>query len=254
MLGIEPARRHDFRRWSDLLIFSAGRPDRRKAPEFIAALADMRAYITAVAEERRRAPQGDLISLLVRDTEGTGALGPDEMNSFVILLLLAGNETTKNLLGNALGALVHHPEAYAWLRGNPTPAACAAVCEETLRYDSPVLALPRRATQDVELSGGKVAEGSMLFVLLGAANRDPHKFPDPERFEPQRDTQGMLAFGHGIHFCLGAPLSRLEAPVALEELMREAPSLGFSSRQAPPLTYEPSFIVRGPKTLWLQPV
>jgi len=115
-----------------------------------------------------------------------------------------------------------------------------------------VIGLFRRTTQEVEVSGGKLPADSSVLVLMAAANHDPRKFPDPQRFDPRRDTTGLLSFGHGIHFCLGAPLSRLEAPVALQELMERAPRLGFAPRQPEAIDYGASFFLRGPKSLWLQ--
>ena len=254
LLGIEPARRRDFKRWSDTLIQATNTSMRtgKQPEEVVRSAEEMLSYMKQVAEERRREPRGDLISLLVRETDGVAALSPQEVNSFTVLLLIAGNETTTNLLGNALAALIRNPEAYARLREDPSPAACAAVCEETLRYDSPVVGLFRRTTQEVELSGGKLPAQSTVFVLMASANHDPHKFPDPDRFDPRRDTTGFLSFGHGIHFCLGAPLTRLEAPVALQELMERAPRLGFAPRQPEALDYGGAFLLRGPKSLWLQ--
>ncbi|WP_434380168.1 cytochrome P450 [Melittangium boletus] len=254
MLGIEPARRHDFKRWSDTLIDSGNESlQTGKTSERVEQCAqEMLAYIKVVAEERRRDPRGDLISLLVQDSDIAAALTPEEVNFFVTLLLVAGNETTTKLLGNALNALLRHPAPYEALRRDPSVAACAAVCEETMRYDSPIIGLFRRTTQEVELSGGKLPANTSVMTLVASANHDPRKFPEPERFDPTRDTTGLMSFGHGIHFCLGAPLTRLEAPVALRELMAQAPHLRFAPRQSLALDYGSSFFVRGPKTLWLQ--
>ena len=256
MLGIESSRRRDFKRWSDGIIDSASERMRtgHVSEENQRNSRDMLEFMTAVAEQRRLEPRGDLVSLLVQETEGVPPLTPAEVNSFAALLLLAGNETTTNLMGNALVSLIRHPEQYAWLRANPTLEACTAVCEETLRYDSPVLSVSRRVTREVELGGGKVPADSTVVLMLASANHDPRKFPNPERYDLQRDTQGLLSFGHGIHFCLGAPLSRLEVPVALEELMQRAPSLGFSPRQPEEIDHGPAIVLRGPRQLWLQRV
>ncbi len=254
MLGIDPSRRRDFKRWSDSIVNSSNTSlSTGKTPEDVVRdTKEMLAYITDVAEARRREARGDLISLLVHEAEGVEALTPEEVNSFAVLLLLAGNETTTNLLGNTLINLIRHPEAYEWLRRDPSAEACAAVIEETLRYDSPVLTLARRTTQDVELSGGRVPADTTLMVVVASANHDPKRFADPDRFNPQRDTAGLLSFGHGIHFCIGAPLARLEAPVALQELMASTPRLGFASRQPEKIDYGASFFLRGPRSLWLQ--
>jgi cytochrome P450 len=254
MLGIEVSRRRDFKRWSDSLMSSTAESMRtgKMSEEAVRNAREMFAYMTEIAEKRRLEPKGDLISMLVQGGEGAEALSPQEVNSFAVLLLIAGNETTTNLLGNALLALIRNPEQYEWLRRDPSREACAAVAEETLRYDSPVLGLMRRATKEVELGGGKIPADSTVMVMMASANHDPRKFPNPERFDPQRDTNGTLSFGHGIHFCLGAPLSRLEAPVALQELMARAPRLGFAPRQPERIDYGGSFILRGPRSLWLR--
>jgi cytochrome P450 len=249
MLGIEPSRRRDFKRWSDTLIFSATNlahphPNARRDSE------EMHAYMTRIATERRERPQGDLISLLVQEDEGQDALGPEEVNAFGLLLMLAGTETVTHLLGNTVNALLRHPEQYAWLVRNPS--GCAGAIEEALRYDSPVMTLLRRTTQEVELSGGRVPADATVMLMAAAANRDPRRFPDPERFDIQRDPQGQLAFGHGVHYCLGAALARLEAPAALNELLAHAPQLSFAPRQGAQVDYHPSFAVRGPKALWLR--
>ncbi|WP_434385650.1 cytochrome P450 [Melittangium boletus] len=247
MLGIEPGRRHDFKRWSDALISvaSAGGP----GPEARRDAREMHAYMTGIAEERRQRPQGDLISLLVQGSEEQ-RLTPEEVNSFALLLLLAGNETATNLIGNALHALLTHPEQYDWLTRNPS--GCGAAIEEALRYESPVVSALRRTTRPVELSGGTVPEDTMLVLVLSSANRDPRKFPEPDRFDIQRAPQGVLSFGQGIHYCLGAPLARIEAPFALQALVEQCPRLDFAARQPARPDYPPSFGVRGMRSLWLR--
>lgn len=251
MLGIEPSRYRDFKRWSDVIVASTSNLSGTHSEESLRCAQEMLAYMTEAAEVRRREPRGDLISLLVQGGEGgETALTPQEVNSFTTLLLIAGNETTTNLIGNALNALVRHPEQLAWLSANPS--ACAAAVEETLRYDSPVVTLLRRTTQEVELSGGRIPAESSVLVVVASANHDPRKFPEPERFDVRREPQGVMSFGHGIHFCLGAPLSRLEAPVALQELLAQAPRLGFAARQPDRIDYGASFTLRGPRALWLR--
>jgi len=246
LLGIEPERRRDFKRWSDSIISmgSAAGP----GPTFRQDGQEMSQYMTRIASERRLAPQQDLISLLVQG--GEEQLTPDEVNAFAILLMLAGNETTTHLLGNAMHALLRHPEQLAWLVEHPEH--CGAAIEETLRYESPVVSALRRTTREVELSGGRLPEDTMVLLVLSSANRDPLKFPEPDRFDLQRDPQGLTSFGHGIHYCLGAPLARLEAPVALREVLERAPGVRFSPRQPERLDCPPSFAVRGPKSLWLR--
>jgi cytochrome P450 len=166
---------------------------------------------------------------------------------FVMLLLVAGNETTTNLIGNAVTALLDHPEQLARVAADP--ALVPAVVEETLRWDAPVQVLFRNATRDVEIAGGRVPRGAYVALLLGSANRDERRFPDPDRFDVARNPQGHLGFGFGEHFCLGASLARMEARVALEALV---PELRRLERERPrPLV--DSFIVRGPRRLELRP-
>jgi cytochrome P450 len=166
---------------------------------------------------------------------------------FVSVLLVAGNETTTNLLGNTLLALLAHPDELARVRRDPD--RIPAVVEEGLRYDGPIQFLFRQARQDVELAGVKIPAGAYVLPLLGSANRDDAQFPHADRFDPSRNTQGHLAFGLGIHFCLGASLARLEARVALEELLPRFPAF---ERTEPQVQYVDSYLVRGPKKLPLR--
>jgi cytochrome P450 len=139
------------------------------------------------------------------------------MVQFVILLLIAGNETTTNLLGNAVTALLRNPNQLALVRDDPS--LVPALVEETLRYESPLQMVFRKVMEDTEIRGTALPKGSSVCALLGSANRDERQFPDPDRFDLQRDARRHVALGKGIHFCLGAPLGRLEARVALEELV-----------------------------------
>jgi cytochrome P450 len=188
-----------------------------------------------------------LISTLVRAEDGEVALAPFEIVMFTMLLLVAGNETTTNLLGNAVLALIEHPEQLARVRRDPS--LVPALVEETVRYDPPAQFVFRRATQDVELAGTKIPAGANVMPLIGSANRDDAQFPDGDRFDVTRDTSGHLGFGFGIHFCLGASLARLEARVALEELL--ARYAGFE-RASASVEYIDSFLVRGPRRLPLR--
>jgi cytochrome P450 len=247
MLGIEPERSADFKHWSDTIISgitgsAAGGPE-----QLIQVFGELTGYVTSVAEARRAQPREDLISTLVRAEEGETALTAFEIVMFIVLLLVAGNETTTNLLGNAVLALIEHPQQLAAIRRNP--GLVPGLVEETLRYDTPAQFVFRCATQDVELAGTKIPEGSIVMPVLASANRDDAQFPDGERFDVTRDTQGHLGFGVGIHFCLGASLARLEARVALEELL--ARYAGFERANAR-VDYIDSFLVRGPRRLPLR--
>jgi cytochrome P450 len=249
MLGIEPERRRDFKRWSDNVIKTAalglGTPDLKS---IAANLREFSEYMEAAIERRRREPGDDLISALVQASEGL--LDPEDVTSFTRLLLVAGNETTTNLLGNGMVALLRNPSE--WERLVQDASLVPNAVEEMLRYDSPAQAILRVTTQDTEVAGHPLPRGSRVMLLLGAANRDPRRYPDPDRFDVTRDTQGHVAFGHGVHFCLGAPLARLEVKVVLEELLRRVRRLSFAPGQEDTIDWGGNFILRGPRKLRLR--
>lgn len=242
MLGVEPGKRHVFKHWSDVIIAGAtgsglGNP---LASGVMNAMAELRAYLRPIVKERRRQPADDLISILVEaEVDGEG-LSDYEIFLFVLLLLVAGNETTTNLLGNAVDALLAHPEQLA--RVVAEPALIAGLVEETLRYDGPVQFITRRTTRDFAMHGQTLPVDSMVVVLLGSANRDERRFTEPDRFDVTRDTRGHVAFGFGAHFCLGASLARLEARGALEALVPELPRL---ARVRPEREFLDSYLIRG---------
>jgi cytochrome P450 len=248
LLGVEPERSADFKRWSDHVVAGVTGGAGAVGPvQVLEALAELSQYLTGVIERRRREPRDDLISTLIRAGEGETALTPGQVVMFTLLLLVAGNETTTNLLGNTLLALFDHPDELA--RVQRDSRRIPALVEEGLRYDGPVQFVFRQATQDVELGGVTIPAGATVIPLLGSANRDDAAFPDGDRFDVSRDTQGHLAFGLGIHFCLGASLARLEARVALEELLPRLPRL---ERAQARVEYIDSYLVRGPKRLPLR--
>jgi cytochrome P450 len=249
MLGIEPARRRDFKHWSDTIISTstgAGRAD-PFAPRMLATFYELVSYLSGIARERRRAPADDLISAIVSDRDGA-ALHPQDAMMFVMLLLVAGNETTTNLIGNAVSALLDHPAQLA--RVAAEPALIADAVEEAVRFDSPVQLVFRTATADTEIAGVHIPKGATVVPMIGSANRDERRFEDADRFDIARKPQGHLGFGFGKHFCLGASLARLEARVALEALVPRL--LGLRKRDAEPPRLD-SFLVRGPARLALVP-
>jgi cytochrome P450 len=245
ILGVEPERMNDFKRWSDIVVNSLLKSS--VTPEEDADLSGFLDYFRDAMDARRGNPSGDLISALVRAEEHAQALSADEVLAFTIILLIAGNETTTNLLGNLVVALLRNPDQVAALRDDPELIPNAI--EESLRYDAPVQMLFRQATRDVELAGTLIPADSMVIPLFSSANRDESKYPDPDRFDIKRDTQGHVAFGHGIHFCLGAPLARLEGRIALEALLPLLPHLELVDEE-PPLV-DP-FFFRGYKSLRLK--
>jgi cytochrome P450 len=248
MLGVEASRRQDFKRWSDTVIDVSTGPGRADPFQSRTAtpVIELLSYLRRIALERRRHPADDLVSAIVAEQEGEQALSIREVVQFVMLLLVAGNETTTNLVGNAVTALLDHPGELEKLVADP--ALVPAAIEEVLRYDAPVQVLFRTATQDVEIAGTRIPKAAYVAPLLGSANRDERRFPDPDRFDVTRHSQGHLAFGFGAHFCLGASLARLEARVALEALVPELPRL---ERQRPRELVD-SFLVRGPRRLELR--
>lgn len=248
MLGVERARLHDFKRWSDDIVLATSRPrDEAVRARIRASGAQFRAYMEEMIARRRREPAEDLITALVRAEEERDMLSAAEILALAVLLLLAGNETTTNLIGNAVCTLLAHPAELAKVRTDP--ALIPATIEEVLRYESPVQVIFRQTACAVELEGGKLPAGATVFLLLGSANRDERKFPEPDRFDVSRNPQDHLAFGYGIHLCLGAPLARLEGRVALEALLFDCPPFTCTQQHLPRIA---SLIVRGVQTLPLR--
>jgi cytochrome P450 len=248
LLGVEPDRTDDFKRWSDSAVAGAtGAAVGHTAETLLRSFAELSAYMMSVIEERRRAPREDLISTLTRAESGETALTATEVVMFTLLLLVAGNETTTNLLGNTMLALLANPDQLALVQREPE--RIPALVEEALRYDGPIQFLVREAVQDTEIAGFEIPKGSVVLPLLGSANRDDAQFPNAQRFDVARAPQGHLAFGFGNHFCLGASLARLEARVALEELLAR-----FSrfERLDDRVEYIDSFLVRGIRRLPLR--
>lgn len=239
LLGIPADRRDDFKRWSDSMVGALS-----GALDLAAMEADgteMFMFFSEALAERTASPGADLISLLItRGKDEAAALGPVEIILFCILLLIAGNETTTNLIGNGVQALWDHPEQAAKLAASPD--LIPAAVEEALRYDSPVQALFRGTTRDVALpSGGVIPADARVMINFGAANRDTDHFDDAAEFRIDRHPNHHLAFGSGIHVCLGAPLARLEARIVAETLLRRTRAL----QPAGPPRRVDSFILRG---------
>jgi cytochrome P450 len=246
LLGVPPEDTNRFKAWSDALARGLD-PDFLLPPAEIArrerARDEFIAYFRALAD-RRRADGGDddLLSALVAVSDQGDVLTEAELLATCILLLVAGHETTVSLIGNGALALLRHPDQLAWFRAHPEAAASAI--EELLRYDPPVQLTARSALEDVELAGRRIERGQPILMLLGAANRDPAVFPDPDRLDLTRKAERQhLGFGLGIHYCLGAPLARLEGQIALTKLFRREVALTGE------VAYRDNLILRGLATL-----
>jgi cytochrome P450 len=248
MLGVEADRHADFKHWSDCIISGiTGSAGSIRPEALLQAFSELCAYITREIEERRARPREDLITTLTRAEAGETALSPVEVMGFTLLLLVAGNETTTNLLGNTMLALLEHPDQLA--RVQRDPGLIPSLVEEMLRFDPPAQFVFRAATRDAELAGTRISAGDTVMALLASANRDEEQFPDGDRFDVARNPQAHLGFGVGIHFCLGASLARLEARVTLEELLAR---FARFERLEPAVEYIDSVLVRGPRRLPLR--
>jgi len=216
MLGVPDTDQDRLRHAADALLHRE--PDSEAlTPAGIEGATLLYGYFDALIRQRRQHHGDDLVSVLIAAEEQGHALTHSELLGFCFLLIIAGNETTTKLLGNALFWLAENPDQRAAVLHDPTLIASAV--EETLRYDGSTQAMARAATRDVALHGEVIRAGTKVLLLYGSANRDERQWPDADRFDVRRETTGQFAFGHGIHHCLGAALARLEARVALEELL-----------------------------------
>jgi hypothetical protein len=227
LLGIPEAPRAVLRAWSGIVARSL---DALPIPQDRALIADgqtarrmLGGYFRELIAARRAAPGPDLVSSLIAIAELDGLLSESELVATVVLLMVAATETTTSLIGTTVWALLRHPEVLARVR--KTPCRLPEVIEEALRWESPVQRTWRIAKTDVEVANHRIPAGALVVLVIGAANRDPARFPDPDRFDPARRPAGHLAFGAGAHTCLGAALARLETEVALDALLRRWPNL-----------------------------
>jgi cytochrome P450 len=243
MLGVPGEDYAKFKHWSDRVIERRNVIPGTPMPEEIrTAIKDLTAYLAAEIEKRRQNPADDLIGALVAAHEENEALSAEEMLAFVILLLVAGNETTTNLIGNGLLALGRNPGQIELLRQDP--ALLPRAIEEMLRYDGPVQSTGRHLRAEVDISGTLLKPGMIVMVILAAANRDPAQFPDPDRFDITREPNAHVAFGDGIHFCLGAALARLEGAIAFSSVLARFPKLRLAQPDAT-IAYKGSYFLRG---------
>lgn len=244
MLGVAVADRERFRHWSNeavRLLGDGSREDRRRAWR---ALVAMREWLGAQIAERRQAPRDDLLSALVAAEEAGDRLDERELFGTCLLLLVAGNETTTGLVGNAVIALLRHPEQLDRLRKDP--GRMPAAIEELVRYDSPVQLTSRMVQEERQLDGCRMRRGEQIVCILGAGNRDPARFDDPDRLDLDRADVRPLSFGYGLHYCLGAQLARLEAQAVLTGVLARYPDLRFAGA---PITWGENTVLRGPRAL-----
>ena len=234
MLGVAPEDQDQFKKWTDDLALFLG--DVRRAAEHVEvaqrSALEMIDYLKGIIRECRQNPRDDLISALVVAEEQGDTFSEEELYSMFVVLQIGGHETTTNLIGNGLLALLQNPEQMQKLRDNP--ALMETAVEELLRYHSPIQITARIAMEDLEIGGKQIAKGQFISTYIGAANRDPDQFPDPDHLDITRQENRHLAFALGPHFCLGAALARLEGRVAIGTTLRRFPEL----RLEPPLSVE----------------
>lgn len=244
LLGVPFMDREQFRSWSNIALSTPSAEARTAAADA------MTSFLVRLVADKRERPGDDLMSALIHTADEDGdRLNADELLGMAWVLLVAGHETTVNLISNGVLALLTHPEQLAALRADPDGLMDGAV-EEILRYDGPVETPTYRfSTAPVEVGGTVIpGDGRLVLVALADADRDPARFPDPGRFDIRRDARGHVAFGHGIHYCLGAPLARLEARIALRGLLDRFPGLALDADPAG-IAWRGGLLIRGPERL-----
>ncbi len=253
LVGVPAEDRPDFRRWSDSLLLVPRDEEGHRSRQSSADA--LRCYFTDLVAQRRRAvrpelapdAQPDLTSALLTARDEGGRLSEQELISMLMVVLAAGYETTGNMIGNALLALFDWPEERRRLREQP--GGLRVGVEELLRFAGSVTQPTLRvAREDIEVGGVVIPAGSVVVAMLTAANRDPRRFPEPDRFDPAREGNPHVAFGHGIHFCLGAPLARMELEIALETVLRRVPDMELACARNE-IPWRPSALLRGPAAL-----
>ena len=248
MLGVPVADHERFKQWG--LDIARGLdafmlpPDSEVAQRSMAGRRALAAYFRELLAERRAAPREDMLSALIAAEEAGDKLNEDELMATCLLLLVAGHETTVNLIGNGSLALLRHPAELRKLRDNP--GLITSAVEELLRFDGPVQRTARIPSEDITIGDHTIPKGEMVMPFLGAADRDPAQFPDPDRLDITRGDNRHIAFGMGIHFCLGAPLARMEGQIAINTMLQRLPKLALAIDKP---EYRQSLTLRGLQAL-----
>jgi cytochrome P450 len=249
MLGVPPEDRMQFIRWAEDFggLLDSSVLTLEEALQALVGVSDFMDYFRAIIERRQDKPRDDLLQALLAARERGDALSEDELLANLVLLLAAGHGTTTHLIGNGLLALLRNPDQLRLWREHDELTAIAV--PELLRYDSPVQLTGRTVREPITLGGVEIAAGQHVTTLLGAANHDPAQFPDPERLDITRPEARNVAFGFGIHFCLGAPLARLEGEEVLPAVVKRFPNLRLADGAEESLEYAPSIVFRGLRSL-----
>lgn len=245
LLGVPTEDHRQFKTWASEIVSAVGNTAPGAAPPaMVTGAQKLFAYLAGIIADRRTDPRDDLISAMIAAQEDNDALNDNELLATSNLLLIAGHETTTNLIGNGLLALLREPDQLDRLRSNLD--AMPTAIEELLRFDGPVQATLRVAREDIEIDGTVLPSGSLVLVSIGAANHDPDVFEEPERLDIKRDPNPHIAFGFGVHFCLGAQLARLEGQIALRAILERFPRLALATET---VRYRPNPVLRGLESL-----
>ncbi|MEU6610452.1 cytochrome P450 [Streptomyces shenzhenensis] len=251
LLGVPRKDEPMFREWTDMLVAAAdigpGEDTHQPDKAAMQARQEMGHYLLDLADQRRGRPTGDLLSAFVNEPDPTQRLTPDELASTAVLLLIAGHETTVNLITNGVLTLLRRPDQLDVLRREP--GLLPRAVEELLRYEPPVHMRERYPLADVDIAGSTLPKGAPVVLAMASGNRDPARFPDPDRFDPTRSDNEHLGFGSGVHLCFGGPLARIEAQIALGALISR---LGSATLLQDPPPYRTNAMLRGPRHLPLE--
>ena len=252
MLGVPGTDQQQFKTWSDAIAMALGAIDSARSKEELLAQYEiaqqsyiaLSSYFSEKVDALRRNPRENLLSALIQAEERGDRLSQDELFANCVLLMIAGHETTTNLIGNGVLALLRNPAQREKLR--ITPGLIASAVEELLRYDSPVQKMGRVALADVPVDGQEIKQGQLVCFSFGAANRDPAQFSLPQQLDLARQPNKHLAFGHGLHYCVGAALARIEGQIAINAILKQLPDLRLDSEK---LEWHRNFTLRGLKSL-----